>query len=45
MFTFYDDRKEKPEEENVWSLCFNEYINQFISFYSWVPSYSANIDN
>lgn len=42
MFTFYDDVYE--DEEKVWNLCFNELLNEFVTFYSWVPSYSANID-
>ena len=43
IFTFYDDIYK--DEEKVWSLCYNEINQQFITFYSWVPSYSANIDN
>ena len=43
MFTFYDDLN--TIEEKVWNLCFNEVQNKFSTFYSWVPSYSANIDN
>ena len=42
MFTFYDDVYK--DEEKVWNLCFNELLDQFITFYSWVPSYSENID-
>ena len=42
MFTFYNTIYK--EEEKVWNLCFNELLNQFITFYSWVPSYSENID-
>ena len=42
MFTFYDDIHE--DEEKVWNLCYNELIGEFITFYSWVPSYSENID-
>ena len=42
MFTFYDDIY--ADEEKVWNLCFNELLNAFITFYSWVPSYSENID-
>ena len=42
IFTFYDDKYK--DEENVWSLCFNELMDEFITFYSWVPSYSENID-
>ena len=43
MFTFYDDIN--TLEEKVWNLCYNEIQNKFTTFYSWVPSYSANIDN
>lgn len=43
MFTFYDNTY--GYEEKVWNLCWNEIMQQFITFYSWVPSYSANIDN
>lgn len=42
MFTFYDDVYK--DEEKVWNLCFNELLNEFVTFYSWVPSYSENID-
>ena len=42
IFTFYDDIYK--DEENVWSLCYNELLDQFITFYSWVPSFSENID-
>ena len=42
MFTFYDDVYE--DEEKVWNLCYNELLEQFITFYSWIPSYSENID-
>jgi len=43
MFTFYDNQY--GIEEKVWNLCYNEINQKFITFYSWVPSYSANIDN
>ncbi len=42
MFTFYDDIYK--DEEKVWNLCYNELLESFVTFYSWVPSYSANID-
>ena len=42
MFTFYDDVYK--DEEKVWNLCFNELLNEFVTFYSWIPSYSENID-
>lgn len=43
MFTFYDNLY--GFEEKVWNICYNEVMQKFITFYSWVPSYSANIDN
>ena len=43
MFTFYDDIN--TLEENIWNLCYNEIMQKFVTFYSWVPSYSENIDN
>lgn len=43
MFTFYDDIN--TLEEKVWNLCYNEILGKFITFYSWVPSFSDNIDN
>lgn len=42
MFTFYDDIYK--DEEKVWNLCFNELMDCFITFYSWVPVASENID-
>lgn len=43
MFTFYDCLE--GYEECAWNLCYNEYSGKFTTFYSWIPSYSANIDN
>lgn len=43
MFTFYDNLY--GVEEKVWNLCYNELTQKFVTFYSWVPSYSENIDN
>ena len=43
MFTFYDNLY--GFEECAWNLCFNELLGKWITFYSWIPSYSANIDN
>ena len=43
MFTFYDNLH--GFEEKVWNICFNEVIGKWITFYSWVPSYSENIYN
>lgn len=42
MFTFYDDIYK--DEEKVWNLCYNELLGEFVTFYSWVPSFSENID-
>ena len=38
MFTFYNDNKE-------WNLCWNEFLQMFVTFYSWTPSFSENLDN
>lgn len=43
LFTFYDNLY--GFEEKVWNLCYNETQGTFITFYSWVPSYSENIYN
>ena len=43
LFTFYDNIY--GFEEKVWNLCWNELQQAFITFYSWVPSCSENIDN
>ncbi len=43
MFTFYDNLY--GFEEKVWNLCWNEAKEKWITFYSWVPSYSENIYN
>lgn len=43
MFTFYDNSI--GFEETAWNLCFNEAQDAFVTLYSWIPSYSANIDN
>lgn len=43
MFTFYDNLH--GFEEKVWNLCWNENLQKWITFYSWVPSYSENIYN
>jgi hypothetical protein len=43
MFTFYDNLH--GFEERVWNLCWNEANEKWITFYSWVPSYSENIYN
>lgn len=43
MFTFYDNTY--GFEEKVWNLCWNETLEKFITFFSWVPSVMENIDN
>ena len=43
MFTFYDDIN--TLEEKAWNICYNEVMQKFVTFYSWIPSYSENIDN
>jgi hypothetical protein len=43
LFTFYDNAY--GFEEKVWNLCWNELLQKFITFYSWVPSYMENINN
>ena len=43
MFTFYDDLQ--GDNEVAWNLCWNETMNKFVTFYSWVPSFSENIYN
>ena len=43
MFTFYDNTY--GFEEKVWNLCWNEILEKFITFYSWVPSHMENINN
>lgn len=43
MFTFYDDLH--GVDEVAWNLCWNETMNKWITFYSWVPSFSENIYN
>ena len=43
MFTFYDNIY--SFEEKVWNLCWNELWQKWVTFYSWVPSFSENIYN
>lgn len=43
MFTFYDNLIGSSEKS--WNLCFNEWLNVFTTFYSWIPSDLCNIDN
>ena len=43
MFTFYDNLH--GFQEKAWNICFNEAIGKWVTFYSWIPSYSENIYN
>lgn len=43
MFTFYDNLY--GFEEKAWNICYNEIMQKWITLYSWMPSYSENIDN
>ena len=43
MFTFYDCLE--GFEDKAWNLCYNLTLKKFITFYSWVPAFMANIDN
>ena len=43
LFTFYDNTY--GFQEKVWNLCWNEYMEKFVTFYSWVPSFMENINN
>ena len=43
MFTYYDDLN--GFEEKVWNLCYNEKLDKWITFYSWVPAFSVNLYN
>ena len=43
MFTFYDNTT--GFQEKVWNLCYNELLDKFITFYSWIPSFMENINN
>lgn len=43
MFTFYDNLY--GFQDTAWNLCYNEGLQKWITFYSWIPSYSENIYN
>lgn len=43
LFTFYDNLK--GFEEKAWNLCWSELLGKWITFYSWIPSDSENINN
>ena len=43
MFTFYDNLQGISEKS--WNLCWNEILQIFTTFYSWIPGEMQNIDN
>ena len=43
LFTFYDDLY--GLKEKCWNICYNELLKKWITFYSWIPSFSENIYN
>ena len=43
MFTFYNNLE--GFNETCWNICYNEVLKKWITFYSWIPSYSENISN
>lgn len=43
IFTFYDQTFNEPDR--VWSLCYNEQLNNWVTRYSWMPAFSENISN
>ena len=52
-WTSYSDLIDRIEKDHChkwqkgleWSLCYNLRLNQFITFYDWIPLESENIDN
>lgn len=44
IFTCYQ-YKENKNTNVMWSICYNELKQKFITFYSWIPEESANIGN
>lgn len=50
MFTFINSKSVDLNNTysipfTKWNLCYNEISSCFTTFYSWIPSYSENIDN
>lgn len=43
--TGYTAEVKEWEEGVVWSLCYNERLGKFMTFYDWYPVLSANINN
>lgn len=44
IFTCYQ-YKEEDNENVLWSICYNEQLHKWTTFYSWIPEVSANIGN
>ena len=42
MFTFF---KVVDDDFIGWNLCYNEITKKFTTFYSWIPSYSGNVND
>lgn len=40
MFTIYN-----YEDDLLWNLCYNENLQNWVTFYSWIPVQSGNIGN
>lgn len=40
MFTLWNKKENK-----LWNICYNILTGDFSTFYSWIPSYTANIDS
>lgn len=45
MFTFYTPCKSNSKFETTWNICYNDILQKWISFYSWTPLASENINN
>lgn len=43
MFTYYDTTRES--EQVLWSICYNEQLQKWMTRFSWTPLSSANINN
>ena len=40
MFTLWNQKENK-----LWNICYNILTGDFVTFYSWIPSYAVNIDS
>ncbi len=43
MFTFYNSKH--TFDQHAWNVCWNEILQKWVTFYSWLPSSSENIHN